>query len=441
MKQLIAGLLPFLSFLAVGQQWSPVGTYTGHAQSLGTINSTILLGKSANGTASLSVQILSELNNGTWQNIAGSETWSSSGNIFCLREYKGKLYAGGQFVMVNGSNIVANFAVKETSGWAAVGGTVHYNSFVYGMHEYNNQLYVAGSFSTIGSNTLNCVGSYNGNTWTALGTGLNPEGLAVGIQNYNNDIYFAGMFSSAGGVAVTNIAKWNGTNWSAVGTVSVIKCLSAGKMAVYKNELYVTGMFATAAFDTLFRLAKWNGSNWKYLAPELSTSISDLCVHNNLLYASGSFTSMGGVAANNIAAWNGTAWAPLETGLESDTTVYVTSLLSMPDGLYAAGKFTIAGGQPVSNVARWSASAVGFNEQVTKIQQAEMYPNPTQSGLLFIFEGESAKVVICDATGIFLESFEIKKDERIDCSKYPSGIYIVKIETVNSAGWHRLIIE
>src|ERR1043166_6570338 len=87
----------------------------------------------------------------------------------------------------------------------------------------------------------------NAQSWSPVGGGTDQTVLALGV--FNNDLYVAGAFISVGGVSVNGMAKWNGTNWLAAGTppneVYVMK--------VYNNELYEGGFGG---------VAKWNGTNW-----------------------------------------------------------------------------------------------------------------------------------------------------------------------------------
>ena len=56
--------------------------------------------------------------------------------------------------------------------------------------------------------------------WSGLGPGIDigPGIYAISINQSNGDVYIGGSFTSVGGVSAINIAKWDGTNWSGLGT-------------------------------------------------------------------------------------------------------------------------------------------------------------------------------------------------------------------------------
>ena len=86
---------------------------------------------------------------------------------------------------------------------------------------------------------------WNGSAWTNMAPvsgGLNSEVMAVAY--YNGDLFVGGSFTSIGGVAANNIAKWSSSSgWSAVGS-GAENYVTA--LTVYNGDLYVTGGFTSA---------------------------------------------------------------------------------------------------------------------------------------------------------------------------------------------------
>jgi len=264
---------------------------------------------------------------------------------------------------------------------------------------YNNDLVVAGSFTTAGGVTVNNIARWNGITWSSIGGGTNGEVFALAI--FNNQLIAGGSFTSAGGVPAYRIAVWNGSAWA---PLSLGMNGDVYALAVHSSQLVAGGAFTTAGGVNVNRIARWNGASWSigtyygfnddvyaltpynsdliaagrftmsgtfyitkritrmyvsgsyYFPAAMGTGIDTgvanaLAVHNSQLYVGGKFPSIGGVTVNNIAAWNGTNWSYLGLGV-NDT---VCSLSSFGD-LIVGGVFTAAGPSITPRIARWNGS-------------------------------------------------------------------------------------
>ena len=208
---------------------------------------------------------------------------------------------------------------------------------------------IGGSFTTIGSTTVNGIARGTHGAWQALGTGLG--GLCNAIARApNGDVYAGGSFATAGGSAANNIARWNGSVWAPLGTgtngpIQALRVLADG-------SLLAAGSFTNAGGVAANRIARWNGASWSPLGSGLSGACNALAVAaNGDVYAGGAFLQAGGLTCNRIARWNGTAWSACGTGV--DGTVY--ALAVRPDGALAAGgAFLNAGGASAPYAALWS---------------------------------------------------------------------------------------
>jgi len=194
----------------------------------------------------------------------------------------------------------------------------------------NGKLYVGGKFqqvdSTITANNIAYVTESGGAyTWHALGSGVNGEVHA--IVPFNNNLFVAGSFTQAGSTSVNNIAYWDGSMWHAAG------CLT-GKvkdLIVYNNELYAAGQFDLCAGLIDVNFARWDGTTW--------TGFSGLIGQVNTMEVEGSDLLLGGnfnygSLATNVIKWNSTnGFVPFTNGLENEVndfekygdTVYAVS--------------------------------------------------------------------------------------------------------------------
>ncbi|MGZ4056364.1 MAG: T9SS type A sorting domain-containing protein [Bacteroidia bacterium] len=161
--------------------WSAVGTggINGAVYSLGTYNNELYAGgpyfTSAGG---VSVNEIAKWNGTTWASV-GTGIGYDAGDLFALKEYHGSLYSGGDFNIMDGNNI-KSIAEYDGSTWNSVGSGVDSTNIV------RDTMYVG-----FGDTTL----VYAPHTIEA-------------IQEFNNDLYVGGTFNMIGGTTAHSIAKW-----------------------------------------------------------------------------------------------------------------------------------------------------------------------------------------------------------------------------------------
>jgi len=292
---------------------------------------------------------------------SGTDTY-----VWTLTAIGTDLYVGGSFTSIGGlsANRIAKFDTL-TSSWSALG--VGVNSDVYALAAVGTDLYVGGNFTTAGGSSANYIAKWDTltSTWSALTTGTNAYVRALAAIGM--DLYIGGNFSIAGGITANCIVKFDTltSTWSSPGsgTNSYVRAL-----AVIGTDLYVGGNFVTAGGSSANYIAKWNGSAWSALTTGANSSVYALAVIGTDLYVGGNFTLAGGIANTvYVAKWNGLAWSALTTG----TNAYVLALTTDGTDLYVGGNFVTAGGSPANRIARfvilastWSALRTGVNGDV-----------------------------------------------------------------------------
>lgn len=275
------------------------------------------------------------------------------------------------------------------------------------------ELYVGGSFSSVGTVAASCVAKWDGTTWSPLGGGVGGSGLpSVSCLEVFDDgsgpaLFVGGNFSTAGGTTVNHIAKWNGTSWANVGggvTQTGLSGVGVSDMAVFDDgsgpALFVAGTFSHAGGVAVGNVAKWNGSTWSPLGGGVSgphVGVGALHVHDDgsgpALYVGGNFTS----PFNGIARWRSTGWSAVGAGIMPVGYSGVGALASFDDGsgpaLYAGGGFVTAGGTTASHIARWdgtnwSAVGQGFDNLVAALKVFDDGSGPALfTGGTFQFSG------------------------------------------------------
>lgn len=265
-----------------------------------------------------------------------------------------------------------------------------------------NDLYVGGTFTTIGGLKARGVARFNMQTgvWSTLGNdnvanGNGVNGLVAAIAVVGNDIYIGGSFtrgynSSSSNVSANCIAKFNlqSKTWIPLGADSGPTGNGfdgdVGALAVHNGSVYMGGTFKHAHLsngnDVLANgVARWTGTTWAALGQGTSTDtssgvVSDLAVIGNDVYVGGNFT---GVSNNNgakvgvgyIARWNtvSNTWSTLGTNAGATTNGVdgqVYALTTNGTDLFVGGAF----GQAVNsnnsklvanNLAKWNGTVWG----------------------------------------------------------------------------------
>jgi hypothetical protein len=203
------------------------------------------------------------------------------------------------------------------------------NNRVTSLKVYNNELYVAGLYTTIGGIIAHGISKWNGSSWSNLGVLLdNPYNDLPKMLVFDNKLYitYADHFQWWDGVNMTSIApadlplgtfhgtlevfnnelvgifydqayKLTGGNWVQMGLLNFF----GGDFEVYNNELYCGGGGA---------IKKWDGANWVTVSGLTNgMDIQSLKVHGGFLYAGGVINGIGGLSITNLARYNGVNWS------------------------------------------------------------------------------------------------------------------------------------
>lgn len=289
------------------------------------------------------------------------DDWSSLGGAPNNRVYasatdeSGNLYVGGTFTSIGGV-AASRIAKWDGESWSPLGSGV--NNVVQVIFVSGKDVYVGGGFTSAGRVGAQNIAKWNGRNWSALGSGTNDRVTA--ITTMGDDLYVGGQFSSAGGVTVNNIAKWNGRNWSSLGSGTSGNVLAFAAMG---TDLFVGGRFNQAGGMAANHIAKWDGSDWSPVGSGLAgLCVCDFAVIGSDLYAGGEISRTCDFTVENlngIAKWDGSAWSHVGTGFyrpDAGQRGSVNALAVSGTDLYAGGAFTEAGGIPAQQIAKWDGS-------------------------------------------------------------------------------------
>ena len=239
-------------------------------------------------------------------------TGCTVGSVLAVAQRGTNIYIGGSFSTVGGQSL-QYLARWNGKNWAAPW-TDQPNGWVYALaYDGTQNMYVGGSFSAAGSTNLSNVGRLNGFDWEGLedtgGLVQGTNGLVRKIEIGAGEILVAGQFSTAGGdTNVGNIAEWStGGSWSSLETgitwVPGLTSMSAGS-----GEVWVAGAFNDAGIPAK-GIAYFDLGDQAWRSPGDPNSMSGLGVFEvdltggNRVFARGDFTNFGDPGTQRIAEW------------------------------------------------------------------------------------------------------------------------------------------
>lgn len=300
--------------------------------------------------------------NGRWNNM--NYGFNSGGGDLEIGR-KGEIFAGGSFSVANNSASAidplipaAGIAYWDGAQWRAL--SVSTNGVINDIAVApNGDVYVTGTFTSIGGVAANRIAKWDGSTWSALATGLGGTGLHISIAP-NGDLYVGGSFTTAGGINAYRIARWNGSSWSAIGATGGFSG-NVNSIAISPDGtyMYVAGSFTEQFGGTALsclRIALYNvaSNTFTQVASGFNNSALEVVISpSGVVYVCGDFTASGTTSCNRIAQLLGSAFAPLGSGMNAPINSFD---VGVNGDLIAVGSFTTADGIPCRGTALWNGS-------------------------------------------------------------------------------------
>lgn len=296
--------------------------------------------------------------------LPAQKSWNLMGQTGHIKDmciYQCKLYVAGSFSQIGSTN-ANNIAVWDGHLWSAVGSGI--NGTVNALTVHNGLLYVGGKFVEAGGLTdANHIAVWNGNSWNKLDNGVMDSSSLVSVNallSHPLGLIVGGFFSEAGNsvkINTKNIARWNGLNWEAPFSASFNGPVNT--LEFFQNQLYAGGVFNIPNNN----ISLWNGTNWSNLLNGVNLDplnkgqgVTTLKEFNGKLMVGGRFENANGINnTKHIAQWNGTNWSALNGGDFNKSTEGIYDLRDYDQKLYVAGNFMEAGMKTMSGVAEWDS--------------------------------------------------------------------------------------
>jgi hypothetical protein len=224
-----------------------------------------------------------------------------------LLEWQGDLLAVGQFASIDGLNSPC-IARWDGTDWKAVGtGLPGYNGngFLIEAVEYKGRLYAGGNFS------------HQGEQWDLMvlenGQWTKPPGWSISdpfsnitaMEVFDGYLYVAGQFTKAGGSLGNNILRFDGEQWEELGDGTSFKIWDLHATTDY---LLVAGNFQAVDALSTSHLAIWTGNSWckAHHAFFPNGSIQSMAFYQDTLFVLGGFDFIDNEAVPGFAKRNET---------------------------------------------------------------------------------------------------------------------------------------
>jgi len=290
-----------------GNNWSAIGAgLNGTAYTVMLKNSTLYVGGVFTKAGSVNAECVAKwtLDDG-WQNLNSDfhGKWINEGTmdevyeeplVYDLLFHGDTLIVGGFFRGVNGASAY-NIAAFNTSYWLGLKGGLHFDNnegYVKNLLLYEDDLYVAGRFTSNTGLNAPYVARWSDKQWESLGSGLNNTARTmIKLENY---LYVGGTFSEAGHKVCNNLAKWYMPESPVVQPFLQYSKITNGSMVNNggKSMGCAWGDYDNDGHPDLFIANDDNTNNFLY--------------HNN---GDGTFTRVDALSGNPIVTDGGHSWS------------------------------------------------------------------------------------------------------------------------------------
>jgi len=367
------------------------------------------------------------------------------GEVSSMALSNGNLYVGGSFTSIGGQSVTNLAKIDPATGTVSAWNPAP-NNIVRTLTIAGSRLFVGGDFTSIGGKGFSWIASVDTSAGTATSWDAEINEDPYTLSSYGNIVFAGGLFTSTGSVTRNNLAAVDLTtglitpwNPNASGGVSALAVVS-DKIIVGGNftSLGGTGRSYLAAVDTsagaLISTSSWNGT--------AGGSVMAMMTLGNRLYLGGNFGNLDGSPRGYLGAIdkNTGAVLPFHPVLDNGG---VWSLAKTGTLVFASGFFTKINGQTRNYAAAFdtttdSLTAWNPNPSYLCWSLAAQGPTVYLGGGFTTVSGVSRKSIaaVDTATGGLLTGFDAKFDLQLNVNAIlPKGNQIIiggQFETINT---------
>ncbi len=260
-------------------------------------NKLVIIGASAVEEDSLGVINMATFDGQTWDNMGNG---LSGGNVKSLNVFGDRVYLMGDLNKIDGLEAPNLVRWEDANGWTFLDYNIqgaaasNYAKVVNTVEEIGDKLWIGGQFASIDTFTTNSLANVDMLTGEITTFGAGVAGVAPRVDEiieFQNEVFIAGRFTSVDGVPTVNVAKYGNGTWSSIGDFS-------GEVYAFENQgdslLFIGGVFNSVDGDnSLKRLVVYNGDSVYNLAGGISSgTVRDIVTDaNGILHIGGSISN------------------------------------------------------------------------------------------------------------------------------------------------------
>jgi hypothetical protein len=437
-KIIIVILFYFIPEILVGQ-WIPLDggiDDEGRVLYYDTISSDLYAGGSFTHAGGLTVNKIARWNGTAWDSLGSGAIYGAP--VFSITKFQGKIFASSVFDNFPSSN--QNWLYWWNGNrWDTL--DVRINQEVATFKEYNNNLYLGGLFSKIGTQDANFIARYDGTNFYPISLPSVAGGYSVkAIEFFQGEMYVGGNFYDTI-TGINDLERWNGVSYEPFGGGGLGFGGSAvSAMAIYNNELYIAGGFSAGSGLPSNNIMRWDGNQFLAVGNGTNGAIYNMHVFNGLLYICGPFTMVDNIPVTALAMWDGNQWNQICSEFNTNGLGSFSDFTIINNDLYLTGYFPTIDSQIVNSIAKYHLTA--SIETISLENQIEIFPNPSSSFISIESATKIKSLKIFSSIGKMVENYqEITGETKIDISRLSKGIYILKFELENGIAIKKLIKE
>ncbi len=247
------------------------------------------------------------LDGGKWRNF----NTQPDNTVFDIAGSYADFIIVGEFQNVGADsyNGVANF-LKEELNTEIESINLNYNfSGAYTVEETDEGWIVGGTFDVLDNTAVGNLGFLDKESlvWDNFGSDFDFHGVNGQVRTIaldGNDVYIGGTFTTVGKKPISHLAKWDGETWEPMGVFN--KSAIITDILVHGDSVYVTGVFTSLNKSPAANLAVYDVNTEQWSLPSLSINGPGitLAMYKDSLVVGGTFTEVAGFPTSNIATWH-----------------------------------------------------------------------------------------------------------------------------------------
>ena len=206
----------------------------------------------------------------------------------------------------------------------------------------NNNLFLAGQFSTVNSSVRNGLAAIDLSSNTLTPFSPNPDGQIKTLQSANGVLFVGGSFNSISNTSRASFAAYDGSKNLLPLNLNVLGSISS--VAVSDSLLFVAGQFDSIAGVERKNLASFNilTGNLRSWRADVTGMVNEMAINQSSLYLAGNFYQVGIQIRSNLAACNlftGAVVSSFNPGVDSE----IKAIEIKNGNAYLAGSFSSIG--------------------------------------------------------------------------------------------------